>query len=152
MAWMWRADQMSDDHTRWPGILARIADLCGSDAAEQIARAMGGRRCYLPIHPSSQHPVARVLGHKAALLIAQHCGPGQVDIPRAARWLHSIDVRLLYDQGLSQRDVATRLQLTERHVGRLLDGYRRPQQQPPEPPAPKPRPRKVVPGQLDMFD
>jgi hypothetical protein len=96
-----------------PGILAEIADIAGEDAALAVAAARGGTQVYIPPEPDAGHWLSRLVGHKAALAIADRltCGVGgrRVELPvgakgYAARGRAKVD--RMIDQGASERAIA----------------------------------------------
>lgn len=106
-----------------PGVLADIARAASPEAAEIVARAWGGRRKFVPLLPSRDHELSRLVGHAAALAIGQAIGGGEVKVPSAKSWLHHIDARRLCDQSLSIPRIARRLGLSDNHVREILKGY-----------------------------
>lgn len=96
-----------------PGALADIAAVAGEDAALTIAAARGGTRIYIPPQPDRDHWLSRLVGHKAAVAIADRftcgVGPMRVDLPlgpkgAAARLRAKVD--RMIEAGSSERDIA----------------------------------------------
>lgn len=109
-----------------PGTLAEIAAVAGEDAALAIAAARGGTQIYIPPAPDRDHWLSRLVGHKAALAIADRltCGVGgmRVELPlgpkgAAARLRAKVD-RMIQDGEASERDIA-------RATGYTIRGVRR---------------------------
>lgn len=109
-----------------PGALAEIAAVAGEDAALAVAAARGGTQVYIPPAPDRDHWLSRLVGHKAALAIADRltCGIGsiRIDLPlgpkgQAARARAKVD-RLIEQGELSERDIA-------RATGYTIRGVRR---------------------------
>lgn len=109
-----------------PGTLAEIAAVAGEDAALAIAAARGGTQIYIPPQPERDHWLSRLVGHKAALAIADRltCGVGpiRIELPlgpkgAAARLRAKVD-RLIAEGELSERDIA-------RATGYTIRGVRR---------------------------
>ena len=111
---------------RLPSTLAEIAAVAGEDAALAIAASRGGTQVYIPPQPDRDHWLSRLVGHKAALAIADRltCGVGgmRVELPlgpkgAAARLRAKVD-RLIAEGELSERDIA-------RATGYTIRGVRR---------------------------
>lgn len=67
--------------TRWPGILATVAEVAGEAAAQALALKLGG--CELKISGRKGGKLARVVGDAAARKIAEALGAEKVTIPMA---------------------------------------------------------------------
>ena len=122
---------MSD---RLPGALADIAAVAGEEAALAIAAERGGTQVYIPPQPDREHWLSRLVGHKAAVAIADRltCGVGgmRVELPlgpkgHAARQRDKVD-RLIAEGNLSERDIARATGYTIRGVRRRAAKIRRP--------------------------
>lgn len=109
-----------------PGVLAEIAAVAGEDVALTIAAHRGGTQIYIPPLPDREHWLSRLVGHKAALAIAERltCGVGgiRVELPlgpkgHAAKMRAKVD-RLLREGELSERDIARATGYTIRAVRR----------------------------------
>ena len=66
-----------------PGVLARIAEAAGQQAALTLAREVGGTEISIPSRPRARSPLAKMIGLDAARAIAAHVGHGRVLIPMA---------------------------------------------------------------------
>lgn len=106
-----------------PGVLGEIAAATSPDVAEILARCWGGRRKFIPVEPSPDHELSRLLGLRAARAVARAVGGGEVRIPTAKCWLNHIDARRLADLGLTIPRIARRLGLTDNHARLILRGY-----------------------------
>ena len=118
-----------------PGVLAEIATVAGDDAALAVAEARGGTQVYIPPAPAPDHWLSELVGHDAALAIADRltCGVGgmRVELPlgpkgQAARARAAVD-RLIRAGELSERDIARATGYTIRGVRKrkaLLGGDR----------------------------
>lgn len=109
-----------------PGVLAEIAAVAGEDAALTIAAARGGTQIYVPPSPEKDHWLSCLVGHKAALAIADRltCGVGsmRIDLPlgpkgAAAKLRAKVD-RLLAEGEMSERDIARATGYAARSVRR----------------------------------
>lgn len=106
-----------------PGVLAEIAAVAGESAALAIAEAAGGTQIYIPPEPAPAHWLSRLVGHRAALAIADRltCGVGgrRVDLPVGPRG-HQAKTRRQVDRmieaGRSERDIALATGYTGRGV------------------------------------
>lgn len=116
-----------------PGALAEIAAVAGEDNALAIAAARGGTQVYIPPVPDRDHWMSRLVGHKAALAIAERltCGVGsmRIDLPlgpkgAAARLRAKVD-RLIAEGQLSERDIAKATGYTTRAVRRRTASLRK---------------------------
>ena len=97
---------------RLPGILAKIADVAGIDAALEVARARGGTDAYFPARPGASHWLTQAVGREAAIAICRVLVSGKGDkllVPmgptssQAARWRR---IHEMIDEGHSTRTVA----------------------------------------------
>ena len=111
------------EKTRLPGVLGDIADIAGEEAALAMAQARGGTEIYLPPAPDADHWLSQLVGHEAALAIADHltCGVGglRLELPNGptghgARAAARVD-RMLRE-GRSERDIAIATGYTTRGV------------------------------------
>lgn len=106
-----------------PGVLGRIAQVAGEDAALAIARARGGTQVYFPPDPAPGHWLCHLIGLDRAKRVCDEltCGVGplRVDIPvgpagRAAQGRVMVDSMLR--EGRSERDIALATGYTARGV------------------------------------
>ena len=97
-----------------------IGRVVGNDAALQLSVTFGGARIYVPVDPPAQF--IDVIGIDAAARLSHAWGGEQIDVParpgKAARL--KARVSALLDQGLSCREIARQLAITERHARRVL--------------------------------
>jgi len=106
-----------------PGVLAQIANVAGEEAAVAIAEAVGGTQVYIPPVPDADHWMSRLVGHKAALAIADRLTLGvggiRLDMPSgpsgyAAKTRQKVDRMIA--AGRSERDIALATGYTGRGV------------------------------------
>lgn len=111
--------------TQLPAILAEIADIAGEDAALAVAAARGGTQVYIPPEPGTEHWLSRLVGHKAAIAIADRLtcevGGRRLELPvgpkgHAARARAKVDRMIL--SGASERAIALATGYTARGVRR----------------------------------
>lgn len=109
---------------RLPGVLAQIAEIAGEDAAIAIARARGGTQIYLPPAPKADHWLSELIGHEAALAVADQLTGGfpmRLDVPcgptNAAAQVRAVVDRML-SEGRSETEIA-------RETGYSARGIRR---------------------------
>lgn len=67
--------------TAWPGVLARIAEAAGDEAAQKLALRLGGTE--MKISGRKGGKLARLVGDEAARKIAEALGPEKITIPMA---------------------------------------------------------------------
>jgi hypothetical protein len=105
-------------------LLSEIAQLVGVEAALVIARRFGGRRLYIPRRPGDGHKIVRCIGREGARRLGAALGGEGFIIPCARSYLRWLDARALRILGLSNAEIAERIGVNERHVRRLLHGFR----------------------------
>lgn len=67
--------------TVWPGILGKIAEVAGDEAAQKLALRLGGTE--MKISGRKDGKLARLVGNEAARKIAEALGPEKFTIPMA---------------------------------------------------------------------
>lgn len=67
------------DASQFPGILAEIAEVVGTEATWAIIRQCGGTRVTFPAHPDPDHWLSRLIGYEAALTLGRHFAVGSPD-------------------------------------------------------------------------
>lgn len=104
------------DASPLPGVLAEIEEIAGREAALALALHLGGAPLHIPKaeHVRPGHPLAEVMGAKAARVIAARFQGENVDIPLAQRAL----VVHLAAGGLSTKEIARKLRITVQAVRR----------------------------------
>lgn len=116
---------MSDEPAlRLPGHLGELVRRGHTGAALRLIQEWGGRAVYIPENPSPDSPIAQIAGLAAAKVLAELGGGVNYDIPSKA-WLKgdSLKDEILRSDG-STREVAERLECTERHVRGVRSGQR----------------------------
>ena len=106
-----------------PPLIQRVAGLTTPALAIKFARTFGGQKLYVPRKIYSAHPLVKCVGWSAAVRISTEFGTEYLIVPSASNYLTWLDARVLRAWGLSQPDIARRLGVTLRHVGRLLAGF-----------------------------
>lgn len=104
-----------------PGVLAEIARITSVDVAVKIARHWNGER-YMPRDPGRDHALSKLVGIKAARLIAKHVGAGHIRIPNARGVLRYHDARRLRRSGATLPEIGAILGITAEQAGRLCKG------------------------------
>lgn len=118
---------MSPDSHGLPGVLGEIAEIAGLAAALAVAEAVGGTRAYIPRRPDADHWLVRAVGAEAAARIADYLTTGrtgsEIEFPIGPagsyvkeRQCRARRLRELTAQGLSNRQTAQRVGITERAV------------------------------------
>lgn len=111
-----------------PGILARIAEVAGTQAALTLAREVGGTEISIPSRPRPRSPLAKMVGLDAARAIANHVGHGRVLIPMAGlkgQAGRRVAVARLQAQGLSAAKAAIAVDVHERTAWRARQRVRK---------------------------
>lgn len=62
-------------------LLEQIALVTSNEIAEQLAKAYGGIRVYIPKTPTPSSPIVQLIGMDNVLLIVKHIGHGDYNIP-----------------------------------------------------------------------
>lgn len=96
-----------------PGVLSTIASVAGQDAALAVADARGGTQIYVPPIPDAEHWLSKLIGLKAARLVAEEltCGFAgvRVDVPVGPNGPYlqrQAKVDRMLREGRSERDIA----------------------------------------------
>lgn len=110
-----------------------IVDAIGYDLTVRLVARLGGTRVYLAssVHPRDE--LAQVIGLQAACHLVKQLGRGAFDVPRCQAWLmarRNEEIVNRWDAGETQRELALRFGLTERHVRSVIAAAGRPHVQP----------------------
>ncbi len=97
-----------------------LVPLIGEDAAVRLLVRLGGVEVYIPDHPGADSEIANIIGLQAARRLARAFGKRWVNLPKARGWCRRTALRRVAEGHLSARQAALLLDLTERHVRRLL--------------------------------
>lgn len=106
-----------------PATIQRVAALATPALAIRFARTFGGQKIYVPRKVYSAHPLVKCLGWAAAQRLCAEFGGEDWAVPSASNYLTWLDARALRVCGLSNPEVARKLNITLRHVRRLLAGF-----------------------------
>lgn len=93
------------------------------EAIERICDCWGGQPLYVPTRLAPDHPIAGMLGTRAARILVELYGGNTITVPMgAARRRHHRDRAIVQmaDAGLSTAAIARRVGLHARHVRRIL--------------------------------
>ena len=110
------------------GLLGEIAEVAGTDAALQVAKAQGGGEAYIPLphNLTEEHWLVAAVGLASARKIAERVGGGAMDIPygplgglRRRVWAA---IRQGLSEGKSVSQVARQVGVTENTVRRHKTG------------------------------
>lgn len=110
-----------------PQALAELADVIGADVALELASRFGGRRVYIPMSATPDHPLAETLGLEAMSALVEYLGSGEFMVPSAKqleRFARDRAIRREHADGASCRTLAERYQLGERRVWEILAAHR----------------------------
>ncbi|RMF69945.1 MAG: hypothetical protein D6740_08905 [Alphaproteobacteria bacterium] len=99
-----------------------LVPLIGEDATVRLLVRLGGVEVYIPDHPGEDSEIANIIGLAAARRLARVFGKRWVNLPKARGWCRRTTLRRVAEGQLSARQAALLLDLTERHVRRLLAG------------------------------
>lgn len=114
---------MSEPKDTWPAILREVAEVVGEEDALRLARACGGVEMVVPRDHAANHPWRSALGASSFAKLVHVFGGRSVSLPRGtfvASLQRRADVLALHATGKTARDIALRLELTERHVRRII--------------------------------
>lgn len=115
---------MSESAARYlPLGMQEIADAIGVPAALALIQAFGGVGLYVPKRFDPEHGLCALIGPAALIKLIEIRGGEAVEIPRAlasARAERDACMRRDRSMGASQRELALRYQMTERHVRNRL--------------------------------
>ena len=92
----------------------------GRPATLALIEAFGGTRVYVPVAPNQASPLVRSIGREAALALSARLGGSSatnvLKVPLARDWR----ILAYREEGLSYREIARRLAITEDTVWRHL--------------------------------
>lgn len=96
--------------SKLPEVLAEIAEVAGTQAAWEIARAQGGRQVYIPAKVDDGHWLSELIGEDKANAICEHFRAGDSGIRLLIPLAKYVDQRerlaRALDQGLTAPDAA----------------------------------------------
>ncbi|PYE87522.1 helix-turn-helix domain-containing protein [Phyllobacterium leguminum] len=106
-----------------PASIEMIADTIGVRLALKIVQVYGGQEIKFPKNPHDQHPVILALGKEDGYAICNYMGGNLLSVPhcrppRSAR----AEIKRLEAIGLSRREIARRLGITQRWVRKAANG------------------------------
>ncbi len=96
-----------------------LTALVGVEAAGALCAALGGAPVYVARRPSPDGDLARAAGMEAAGALAAAYGGETVVVPTRRAYLRARQTGELLRQGLSCRETARRVGLTERRVRQI---------------------------------
>lgn len=100
------------------GPLAEVAAVIGDDAAAALAAAFCGVPLYVPKAPGPDHPVTRAIGPEKAALLGSFFHTTKIEFGVGVAKRRAI--RDMKAAGVSNRDIARRLLVTDRFVRMVL--------------------------------
>lgn len=106
-----------------PGMIQTIAKLSTPHLAIRFARQFGGQLLYFPEKLHTDHRLVHVLGARAATRVCQAWLRETVEVPAATAYLRWFDARCLAVLGLSRTEIRERMNLSYRHVQRMLEQF-----------------------------
>ncbi len=97
-----------------------LVPLIGEDATVRLFVRLGGVEIYIPDDPREDSEITNIIGLAAARKLAHAFGKRWVNLPKARGWCRRTTLRRVTEGRLSARQAALLLDLTERHVRRML--------------------------------
>lgn len=95
-----------------------LIDLIGSESAERLCVARGGRGIYVPHNPGPNCPLVQAVGVDAALILADRYGGTPLTLP--ATPLKRARIRALKAEGNAVSEIARLCMCTARFVYKVL--------------------------------
>ncbi len=111
---------MTPDLPPPPAELAWLSQHLAPPALLTLIQAFGGTRLYVPKSPNQASPLVQAIGREAALALAAAHGGEELSIPIARHW----QIRCLKQKGMSYRQIALKLGVTEITVFNHLQAAR----------------------------
>ncbi|WP_066667094.1 MULTISPECIES: hypothetical protein [unclassified Sphingomonas] len=106
-----------------PNVRDQLIELIGEDATKRLIEALGGTRIYVPRRIGASHPIAEVIGMRAAAQIAESHAGEMLDLPKAhLRKAKAIELAL--SGQMTANEVARTTDYSRRHVFRLMKAAR----------------------------
>lgn len=96
--------------------VAWLTKIIGPELMLRMVECWGGTLIYIPHEPTRASPLARVIGLNAAQRLGRERGGDSFVLPLLRWWR----VRVENARGLSDRDIARKLVMTEAHVSKML--------------------------------
>lgn len=111
------------DGRRVPASIDDMIETIGVRPALKLVQVFGGLEVSFPAQPSDTHPVILALGKEDGYAICKYMGGGKMSVPhcRPRRSTRS-DIVRLEAEGLSAREIARRLGITQRWVRMVTNG------------------------------
>lgn len=147
--WLQVSKDLSDDVASLPNMLSNIGDETEWEYVMALICTFGGQRVYVPKEMTSNHPISRELGDKAAAFISRRWGGEPLLIPKAEELLRAArDKAIIADAkaGMAPNDIAKAHDLAYPWVVNLLQRHWREQEDDPapEPKQAPPKPQALV--------
>lgn len=118
-----------DLDTRLPASLADVADTLGLEVALKIISEFGGQEIKFPKLPDDDHPVIVALGKEDGYAVCQFLTGCFIYVPHMkARRSVRMDVLALQNAGKGRREIARILGVSQRHVRRMANKAKNPNQ------------------------
>jgi hypothetical protein len=114
-----------------PAGFLQLADVMGLEAAVRFVRAFPGVRIYVPARIHMHHQFVDIVGQEAAEALAKSFPGDYIKVPNITaleRQIKDQELSRMKAEGLSNRDCALYLGLTERTIERKLSERRAEQQ------------------------
>lgn len=111
---------MTPDLPAPPAELGWLSQHLPPPALLALIKAFGGTVLYVPKAPNQASALCQAIGRDAALALAAAYGGEHRKIPIARHW----QIRCLHQRGLSYRQIATELRISEDTVWKNLNAAR----------------------------
>jgi Mor family transcriptional regulator len=113
------------------GVFQEVVQLLGEELTAKLVAQYGGTRLYVPSVFKPDHSLYQMLGPEAAQRLFGEFGGITVEVPRDVVW-HTAQrnalIRADRATGMSQRALALKHHLTERHIRNILNDTTNPKE------------------------
>lgn len=110
--------------TSYPGPFEALCEIIGEGKAQILVEHFGGVSLYIPAKVRADHPLASIIGLDTAQRVCAEFGGVTVGIPRHAglqRNARNAQIFFDHEQGMSNRELARKYQLTDRHIRSIIN-------------------------------
>ena len=102
-----------------------LAGLIGNDAAQALCSTLGGVSLYVPMQADASGDIAKIIGVPGLHKLAQVYGGDMIVVPnRRKEGPRKGKILDMLDRGMAARDIALRLDVTQRYVEYLAKSAR----------------------------
>jgi len=111
-----------DEIAALPRSLVDLAEALGLRVALALIAHFGGLEMRVPKHPGPDHPLLKALGETDGRAVCSCLGGEQIYVPRGGRAGRVKAALEMADTGLTRRQIARALGISQRHVRRMAKG------------------------------